>query len=659
MRLRHIALSIALLVLGALSSIAQDAKPEYEDFTLAQEPGYNDSLITDDEKAHILLKKQSSEYIFKAGQLVEYYFVHKRLRLLTDDGIEMFNKVYIPVNSYSKLVDFEARVIKSDGSFITIHKDAIKEGKDEDSDATYHYFAFEGLQLGNDVEFFYRIEKSYTSSYQGSNRVIQTGLPQKNVCYEIWAPWNLVFKFQSENGLPEVEQDTAYKEKNKYSVSLSEIPAFKKDKNSRYTPHLQYFIFKLDQNLSSGVKDIVSYGKYSQAVYENIYKIEDKAERKYLAKFIKEMDIDERSDLTKIRSIENYIKDSLTAIDRKERAFSTFEFMYNNKAYNESGSLQLFANILKELDVEHQFVFTCSRNDVPFHKTFEANHLLDKTFLYFPSVKKYTSPYDAFVRLGYIPSNYMNTYGLFVKGVEIGDVQMGIGKIKKIKPIKAKDNQSNHYISVDFTEEFISPIYKVKCEAFGYTATLQILLDYIKEEDEKVKSVRSLVEYIDSEGDIKNIKWENEGGKNYGVAPLIVTADLISDKFIQNAGNKYLFNVGELIGPQMELYQEGERNLPVEQSYCRSYYREIDFSIPFGYRIVNPEDLNINVIHGDESDPELKFVSEYTKIGNQYHVEIDEYYEKLDIPLDEFKGYQDVVNAAADFNKIVLIIEKI
>ena len=158
---------------------------------------------------------------------------------------------------------------------------------------------------------------------------------------------------------------------------------------------------------------------------------------------------------------------------------------------------------------------------------------------------------------------------------------------------------------------------------------------------------------------LENVKVENAGGKYFGQKPYIVTADLITDKFIENAGSKRLFKLGELIGPQMEMYQEEERIQPIQSDYNRTYYRELAFNIPEGYEVVNLKDAEINEVYKIDGEITMAFISKLEIDGNKVKVVIDEYYDVLDLPKEEFTEYQRVINAAANFNKVVLIFEKI
>jgi hypothetical protein len=52
------------------------------------------------------------------------------------------------------------------------------------------------------------------------------------------------------------------------------------------------------------------------------------------------------------------------------------------------------------------------------------------------------------------------------------------------------------------------------------------------------------------------------------------------------------------------------------------------------------------------------FRSSYTLEGKTLKVVLDEYYKRLDYSLEEFEEYRKVINAAADFNKVVVYLEQ-
>jgi hypothetical protein len=113
-----------------------------------------------------------------------------------------------------------------------------------------------------------------------------------------------------------------------------------------------------------------------------------------------------------------------------------------------------------------------------------------------------------------------------------------------------------------------------------------------------------------------------------------------------------------LIGEQAELYQEEERKNPVENTYNHEYAREITFTIPEGYVCKNLDDLNMEVIPFKDGKDGAGFVSTYSVDDNKVTVVVNEYYTQMEFPVEAYPEYREVINAAADFNKITLVLEK-
>jgi hypothetical protein len=53
----------------------------------------------------------------------------------------------------------------------------------------------------------------------------------------------------------------------------------------------------------------------------------------------------------------------------------------------------------------------------------------------------------------------------------------------------------------------------------------------------------------------------------------------------------------------------------------------------------------------------MGFVSEYALRGSKLSVSVHEYYAKTSYPLQQFEDFRKVINAAADFNKLTLVLE--
>ena len=106
------------------------------------------------------------------------------------------------------------------------------------------------------------------------------------------------------------------------------------------------------------------------------------------------------------------------------------------------------------------------------------------------------------------------------------------------------------------------------------------------------------------------------------------------------------------------MYRAEERTAEVENDFNRMYDRVIRLQIPKGYQVKNPDDLKLNISYTDKDQVPFLFKSDYVLKDNVLEVRIEEYYKQIYAPLSRYEDFRKVVNAAADFNKITLVLEK-
>ena len=149
-------------------------------------------------------------------------------------------------------------------------------------------------------------------------------------------------------------------------------------------------------------------------------------------------------------------------------------------------------------------------------------------------------------------------------------------------------------------------------------------------------------------GDFSFQKWDE---------PFVVSSKFKTESYLEQAGNSMLFKVGDLIGAQSELYQEEERVYEIENLNNRGYLRKISVTIPDGYKIQNADDIIINEQVNEKDKVIYLFQSKYEINGNKLNIVIDEFYDEIYYPKDSFESFRKVINAAADFNKVTLILK--
>lgn len=650
-----------VLFIGVLFVICNaSAQSLYDDYDWEQDAKLHELSAEDSELGEVILQeKRGIEFAYgDDGRLYQHTLVHKIIKVNSNEAIEKNNKVYLPLYNVENIAINKARVITSDGKIKELDESDIKEAQDDEGRYSYKYYAIEGIDIGSEIEYFYLLASG--SRHSGVYRTFQSDVEKRNVTFEITAPNNLTFTAKSYNGFPKLVEDTLLDEANRYRIkaTIDKIEGIDDEEFANYEANLMAVAYKLAKNKYLGGKELFTYNEMAEA-YHRVIKGEgiSKKERSAAKKLWKKMPIPDGDEETKIRALEEHIKKTYTIKEISLEGLDDITVIAEEKVANSRGILKLMCAIFDNMGIKNEIVMTSNRYSEKFDKGYESYSPLNEIMLYFPSIDKFMAPTELESRLGLVPFAWTNNYGLFIRDISLGDIKTGAGKVKWIKPLKSKatgDESEIEMVFGDFTDSKL----KIKRSLYGYYGqTYQFYYDYIDPEQEE-KLSKNIVEYVANDAEVEELKIENKGTKAIGVKPLIVSAAFDGSQFIEKAGPKYLFKVGEVIGPQAELYQEKERKLPVENDYNRFYKRTITFTIPEGYEVANLDDLNMDVTCGEEGEETCVFISKYTVSGSKVTVVVDEWYEQVEYPLSEFEAYRKVINAAADFNKIVLIIRK-
>lgn len=646
-----------LFLLFFLTPTLFASSQEYEDFEFEKLPNFELTPYQEDLNEVVLSKKYSLEYRYESDQLTMYEFSYYVIRVNSDEAIERNNKIYLSSSDRNTLLYQKARVISPEGKIKTLKEEDIKEGVYEDTEVTYNYFALEGLEKGSFIEFA-SYERGYPRMY-GSLYYLQNSNPKYDVTFELTCPGNLYFDFYALNGIDEITYDTTKTEVNRWYTYIDSLPPLTEQPYLYTQVHRQGYVYKIDKNLANNKSDLVSYGPVAKTVYENLHPELKGKEKKLIKKLYKSIDVpDDGSDEVKIRAIENYIKNNFGYIDFNNDALSEIEFMIENKAGDDEGLTKLHTLLFDMAGIEHEVILTSDRSELRFPLDFEAYVYLNEYLLYLPSINKYLAPSEVYFRLGYVPGLLTATNGLYISNVKLGEFESAVGKIDYIDPLPYDATKDDMVIDVDFSDDPLKPTLSVTKTSTGYYAQYFQPYFHILDEEEQTNLKNDLVENINENIETEDITVKNIGENDFGVKPFSYSFTTDEHPFIERAGNNILFKLGEMIGPQVEMYQEEERTLGVETDHNRYYKRTITFEIPEGYTVENLDDIKIDHQYSDGDEKDLVFVSNYKVEGNKVTVVCEEYYNKVRYPVERFEDYKTVINDAADFNKIVLVMKK-
>jgi hypothetical protein len=627
----------------------------YQSYDWEKQPSY--SKVDVDGKDMLGLKNHIiSEFHVEDGAFVEYYLEHETLLLNSDDKIEEYNKVYLPYDSSKEILVHKARVINKDGNVINIPDDKIFEAVDEESDSKYQYFALEGLEKGSVLEriYVYKRDPQYTGRYLR----LQEDYDKYDVKFQLICPDHLVFDFKSYNDLP-IQKAVSLDGKNSWVIASPKIEGIDREEGASYAANTQYVVYKLDSNKATPGKKIVDYEIVAKNIYQNliveISKRGEKAIKEIISNTLKGKNQDE-----KLTELDRYIKENFYLTDIGDEKFSDIEKILKDKIANNSGIMRLYLGILKKANIPYEIVLTSSRDKIKFDSDFESYNFLQEYLIYFPETKKYTAPTDFSTRYGFPDGYWTDTYGLFINEVKVGDFVSSIGEVKFINAVAANETLDLMKLDVKFDPKDISTVeVDFLNEITGYSAANLQPYMYRMDDDNRDQLYNAFAYRLTEEMDILKKEVKNSEQGMFGKAPLVFDYSFTSTDFVEKAGDKYLFKLGKFIGSQTELYQEKERKLPFDNSHNRTYERTIIVEIPEGYMIANPEDIVLEHEFKNESGKVVFiFKSSYEMKANVLTVNADEFYDQTVVPVKDYEAYRTVINSAADFEKVTLILTK-
>lgn len=613
-----------------------------------------DSLLNEAEVN--LMQKMVAEFTYNDDDFIERDLYHRVTYLGSDEAIEDNNRIYLPIANDEILEISKARAINPKGKVIELSDEDINSAEDENGNITY-YYAFKGLEIGSIIEYFFI--QTIPAEYSGTRIIMQNDIIQLNSSIHLVAPWNLVFKYKGYNGFGELEKDTSDYNFNHWVKHFDFIPKFKFENQSFYSINAMQMVYKLDENIIEGEKDIINYEYMANYIIKN-NTIPEKKDKKILSKWLKESNAkEEKTKEAQLRKFEVYLKKNNAILDVSSPDLKDLQFIDENKILNPLGFIKSVALASEELDINYEIVMTCNRTNQLFDSSFQAYNFLDHYLLYFPEINKYMDPNDSYGSLGIISPYYQDNYGVFFKKFKSGKLVMANSEIRFIEGTLADESHHDMFMDIVMNDDFTHLDVSLNTISTGqFAAGVQPYYDILEPEDID-ETNKAQVTWIAESIEVKDVNVENSGFSQLGVKPFLLNSNYSVSEFISKARDKYIIEIGMLIGPQTEMYQDTKRTMPVDSDFRKYYHRKLNFTIPDGYKVENLESINIDKSASDENGVYATFSSTYKIDNNILKINCIEYYKKVFYKVSEYEDYRSIINSAADFNKIVIVLEKL
>jgi hypothetical protein len=636
-------------LLTAIPFIAS-AQGSYQNYDWATQPTLHPiPALVQGNSAIIIKDVHVLEYTYgkEDEALYCYKTTHRIVRVNDDAAVEGFNKVFVPMNDVVDFTTLKARAITPSGKVVELNRDNIKELENVGDIGALKIFAIEGVEKGGEVEYLYTTKIAVSEPY--GSEIIQSDVPVLLASMKIISPANLEFEAKGYNGFPDFKAELTPDSLRILSASLENIAPLLEEQYANYRANLMQVNYKIAYNNGGGKvsKRLYNWNMAAVSFGELVYGYNDEAKKK-VNKILKSLKISKLKDSDKIIAIENYLKTNIAIEQASGNEFRNVEEILVNKHANELGIVRVYAAFLEEAHIPNEILVTCERSRANFDKDFEAWNQFTDILFYFPANKTYLSPAQRHFRCGMAPYQFGGNYGLFIN-------RMGINRVKKIEFSPAQNNMNLLEATLKFDNNFAATMTS-KQSWTGYRAA-EFRAIYEFQQDDFVKD-RLKSEIEDAEVKTFSVKNGKINDSSQPNLPFAIEGELDVASLVEKAGNNYLFKIGEIIGAQVEMYQEHARQQPIDMQYPIFYRRIIQFNIPQGYVLKGADDIKIDKSVLENDQITSRFISDYVVKGNQVTVTADEFYENVSLPPSLYEPFRSVINAAADFNKVVLVFEK-
>ncbi len=614
------------------------------------------SVLTEKESAlpELIVKQHVQyQYVLENDQFLMYSTIHRIIYVNNNEAIQKHNRIVISMHSTLELVDLKARAINKEGKAIYFDKTNLKEIKDEETGNAVRIFAVEGIELGSEIEYYFT-RKMNASLY---DRVfMQFDVPVKAGTFMLSCPNHLKFDFKTYQDLAKVSEELG-EEKNVYKTSTADVPGLKKEEFSQFDSNRKRIEFKLAYNTARSQARLYTWEEAAKNFYR-VLTTNSKDDEKAVDKFVKTLgDNPKAKTADRIKNVETKIKTTIQ-INKESRgdALDQLESVIKQKVASREGITKLFLIVFEKLSIKCQPAITCSRENMKFDGEFDSWSYLDDYLLYFPDTKGFIAPYFFEVRYPIIPADLTAQQGLFLEPFQVGEVKSALASIQEIPATDYAINTDDLDIEVSFNADLTSNQIKQKRIFGGINATYLSPYYDVMSAEQRTSMVEELTKSTAPDAVIAT--WNAKPVAGIEADNFLIDVDFQSTHFLEKAGPRILFKAGELIGPQTEMYRDDNRETEIENDFNRGYNRIIKIHIPSGYQVKNAKDLKIDVTYTDKDSMPFLFQSDYAVKGDVLEVTIKEYYKQIYAPLARYEDFRKVINAAADFNKVTLVLEK-
>lgn len=650
MKYFFIVLTFALHLKATASDTIPNSHSLIDDTTFAN----IDDWVESPEIHQLSMEEKSEDAVILLNQLHRKYdgiksyreLVHKIIHVNNDLGVKKYNRVYLQNTTPENILELKVRVIKKDGTIVTMNRSSLKKIENLEGYGGYVIFAIEGIEKGSEIEYFYRIEKELRTCAKINLR-FSNSVRKQNV--RIYFGNDFTYDAALTN------PDSAIYKNNKGYINIEEfsVPKFSDSDAEIFMKNLEYCFKKLD-----------FYYGYSEGYY-NLFTLHDYQTR-LINDFKKDLSAKRigknvaRGELKKLAKVDKkaYI-DAMLAQLHKDYKISNDATgdAFKTKNITKKGFIIAVSTALKKMKISHKIFVVGNRFKNQMNRHLFSYYNIDDFIIYIDCFDFFIDPTCASCGIQRLPREYLDSKLTFIFSRHEKNTDFNIYKsVRYTKTGMVTSDYSTQFTNYKVNlEDQNGALYDFKQIRTGYYAAKPIsFIKYYNSVGKKYEDyVNDEVQYYGDSPKASNAKLVSSSNDT-----AILTATLLDVQIVQNAGDKIIFNLGKIIGGQTEMYDSITHNFPLILGYPKTYIYEIKIDIPEGYEIASTNNIKLHKIAMSETEALCEWTSDFVIRNNQIIINITEYYNNIRYEVKDIPAYREVINAAADFNKGVIIFKK-
>ncbi len=652
MKLQFKFLAILSVVAGA--ALADNIQYQTYTWNSLPTPEVSDTVSSPNGAVVELERRIIEVYSNSKDQFEDFFVYHKKVKVNTTDALSANNKIFISLDDVISIEAIKARFIAPNGSITEVPDKSIKEIENLDNKGNYKTFAIEGATVGGEIEYFYCLKKEFSGF---RTLYVQSETTKQNEEILLVYPDKLEFEARSYNGFAPFEEVTDTTGITTKSARQLYIPAQTDEQYAFNDANKMRVEIAMTYNNYNSTLRAYSWSKIAKITYSNYYEL-SKEDKKAAEKYLNTIKLKGLKPEEAIRAIENKVKTEI-AFSEEKNSPDNLADIFKLKHVKKNKMAFVLVALFNAANIPLELVYTSDKTEKPFDPSFNCYNFLDELLLYFPEVNKVIAPTYKNYRLGITPSEYVGEYGLFMHPLEYNkDLKSMAYDIKKLPCETARDNTDTMKIDLTVNAENKEIRIKTVLNFSGHSAQLLQSFWELRSKEDQEKLLNTIFAINGEELTMNSYTVENGKQNDIGSKPIIITKDQTAHTLVEQAGEDLIIRIGETIARQSELYQEAPRKQPIQIDVLRDYYRKIIFHIPDGYSLNDPKNLIMNVVMDYNGTTGCYFSSDYQIEGNNLIVICKEHYYDDYYPVEAYESFRKVINAAADFNKIKIVLTK-